>query len=234
MATAGGVITASLRKIGILAEGETASAEMATDALEVMNDFIDAMALENLLIHATQDQQFTWPANNATRTLGPSGNFIGIRPVRLEPATFYHDAASGLDFAPIALVDQQEFNEISLKALTSPFPIAMFVNYTMPNITMQIWPIPTIDLLWHFVSLLELTQPAVLATVLSIPPGYRRFFKYQLAVELASEFGIEAPKTVQRIAASEMRAVKRMNKVDMAQRLPANLVRTRSHILSGV
>ena len=42
----------------------------------------------------------------------------------------------------------------------------------------------------------QIAEPLLLNTTLSFPPGYLRCFKYNLACEIAAEFGVEAPPTV--------------------------------------
>ena len=85
--TAGDQINRALRLLGVLAEGETASAALSQDALMAMNQMIDSWNTERLSVFCTQDQTFTWPAGQIKRTLGPSGNFIGLRPVLLDEST---------------------------------------------------------------------------------------------------------------------------------------------------
>jgi len=80
---------------------------------------------------------------------------------------------------------------------------------------------------WHFISVEQLTQPALLSTTLAFPPGYLRCFKYNLAVEIAAEFGIEPPPTVSRIAMSSKRNLKRINNPDDIMSLPYSIVATR-------
>jgi hypothetical protein len=73
----------------------------------------------------------------------------------------------------------------------------------------------------------ELTQPATLATNLYLPPGYLRAFKYNLACEIAPEFGVEPPPTVSRIAMTSKRNLKRINNPDDVMSMPYSLVATR-------
>ena len=86
--TAGDQINRSLRLLGVLAEGETTSAATSQDALMALNQMIDSWNTERLSVFSTQDQVFTWPASILSRTLGPTGNFVGNRPVLLDDATF--------------------------------------------------------------------------------------------------------------------------------------------------
>ena len=82
--TAGDQINRALRLLGILAEGETPSASMSQDALIALNQMIDSWNTERLMVYSTIDQIFTWPAGFIERTLGPTGDFAGQRPVLLD------------------------------------------------------------------------------------------------------------------------------------------------------
>jgi hypothetical protein len=62
----------------------------------------------------------------------------------------------------IKLINQQQYNGIAVKTVTSTYPQVMFVNNTFPDITMTIYPKPTRLLEWHFVSVQQLTKPATL------------------------------------------------------------------------
>lgn len=224
--TAGDQINAALRLIGQLAEGESPSAATTQDALAAMNQMIDAWNIERLMVFSTQDQVFTWPQGVATRTLGPTGDFVGERPVALDDSTYFRDPSSGVSYA-VKFINQQQYNGLALKTVTSTYPQVMWVNFTYPDIEMTVYPVPIRTLEWHFVSIEPLTQPAVTATTLAFPPGYLRCFKYNLACEIAAEFGVEAPPTVQRIAMVSKRNLKRVNFPDDIMALPYSLVATR-------
>lgn len=226
MATAGELINGALRLLGVLAEGETPSAETSADALNAMNQMIDSWNTERLSIYNTQDQTFNWPTDEITRTLGPTGNFVGNRPVLLEDSTYFRDPSTNVSFG-IKFINQQQYDGIAVKTVTSTYPQVIWVNMTMPNITMTIYPKPTRLLEWHFISVQELTQPATLATDIVLPPGYQRAFRYNLACELAPEFGVEPSRQVQRIAMVSKRNIKRINNPDDIMSLPYSLVATR-------
>lgn len=234
MTTASDQINAALRLIGQLAEGETPSTETATDALVAMNQMLDSWSTERLAIFSTQDQVFTWPASTISRTLGPSGDFIGNRPVELDDSTYFKDAGTGVSYG-IQIINQQQYDGIAVKTVTSTYPQVIWLNMDYPNIAMYVYPVPTKALEWHFISVDELTQPAALTTVLAFPPGYMRAFKYNLACEIANEFGVEPPQTVQRIAMASKRNLKRINNPGDIMSLPYSIVGTRQrfNIYSG-
>jgi hypothetical protein len=224
--TAGDQINGALRLIGQLAEGETPSAATSQDALTAMNQMIDSWSIERLAVFSTQDQVFMWPPGAISRTLGPTGDFVGNRPVLLDDSTYFRDPANNISFG-IKILNQQQYNGIAVKTVTSTYPQVIWVNMTYPDIEMYIYPVPTKVLEWHFVSVSELTQPATLATVLSFPPGYLRAFRYCLACEIAAEFGVEPSPQVSRIAMTSKRNLKRINNPDDIMSLPYSIVGTR-------
>ena len=224
--TAGDQINGALRLIGQLAEGETPSAATSQDALTAMNQMIDSWSTERLAVFSTQDQVFSWPPGAISRTLGPTGNFVGNRPILLDDSTYFRDPANNISFG-IKIINQQQYDGIAVKTVTSTYPQVIWINMNYPDIEMYIYPVPTKVLEWHFISVTELDQPATLATVLSFPPGYLRAFRYCLACEIAAEFGVEPSPQVSRIAMTSKRNLKRINNPDDIMSLPYSIVGTR-------
>ncbi|MEI6793874.1 MAG: hypothetical protein WCL05_01395 [Verrucomicrobiota bacterium] len=226
MTTAGDQINGALRLLGVLAEGETSSAATSQDALSALNQMIDSWGTEKLSTFTTQEQVFSWLPGFVSRTLGPSGDFVGDRPVLMDDATYFVDASTGISYG-IKLINQQQYDGIAVKSVTSTFPQVMWINTNFPNIDMHVYPVPTKVLEWHFISAAQLTQPATLSTELYFPPGYLRAFRYNLACEIAPEFGIEPPPTVGRIAMTSKRDIKRINNPDDIMSIPYAVVSTR-------
>lgn len=226
MATAGDIINGSLRLLGVLAEGETPSAEISQDALTAMNQMIDSWNTERLSVFSTQDQVFLWPAGQISRTLGPSGDFVGNRPILLDDSTYFKDPGTGVSYG-IKQINQQQYDGIAVKTVTSTYPQVIWLNMSYPDIEMYVYPVPTRELQWHFISVEELTQPATLDTELHFPPGYLRAFRYNLACEMAPEFGVEPSPTVSRLAMTSKRNLKRINNPDDVMSMPYSIVGTR-------
>ena len=224
--TAADQINGALRLIGMLAEAETPSAATAQDALNALNQMIDSWNTERLSVFSTQDQVFTWTPNQIHRTLGPTGNFVGNRPILLDDSTYFKDPTNGISFG-IKIINQQQYDGIAVKTVTSTYPQVMWINMDYPDIDMYVYPVPTKALEWHFISVTELDQPASLSTTLAFPPGYLRAFKYNLACEIANEFGVEPPPNVARIAMTSKRTLKRINNPDDIMSLPYSIVGTR-------
>jgi len=224
--TAGDQINAALRLIGQLAESEVPSAATSQDALAALNQMLDSWNTERLSIFTTQEQVFSWLPGRISQTLGPSGDFVGNRPILMDDATYFVDPANGISFG-IMLINQQQYDGIAVKTVTSTYPQVMWINTNYPDIDMHIYPVPTKVLEWHFISVDPLDTATSLSTTLAFPPGYLRCFKYNLACEIAAEFGVEPPPTVQRIAMTSKRNLKRINNPDDIMSIPYSIVGTR-------
>ena len=229
--TAGEQINRALRLIGMLAEGETPSAATAQDSLMALNQMIDSWNTERLSVFSTIDQIINWPVGSINETLGPSGSLVRLngtaqRPVLVDDSTYFKDPGTGVSYG-VKLINQQQYNGIAVKTVTSTFPQVMFVNMTYPDVDLFIYPRPTRLLEWHFISVEQLTQPANLSTDILFPPGYLRAFTYNLACEIAPEFGVEPSPQVKRIAMYSKRNLKRINNPDDVMSMPYAIVATR-------
>jgi len=226
MITARTLVGDAHRLLGLTNSGNVLPEAVYQDNLRTMNQMIESWSIERLAIFNTQDQMFTWPTDQIKQTLGPTGDFVGNRPILLDDSTYYRDPGTNVSFG-IKTINQQQYDGIAVKTVTSTYPQVMWVNMEYPNISMTIYPKPTRALEWHFISVDELTQPATLNTDLAFPPGYLRAFTYNLAMELAAEFHTEPSIQVKRIAMSSKRNIKRINAPDDIMSLPYALVATR-------
>ena len=233
MTTASDQINGALQLIGQLAESESPSAATAADALDALNQMLDSWSTERLAVFCTQDQVVNWQPGTQTATLGPTGTLTPVnpfavlnRPVMVDDATYFKDPATGISYG-LKLINQQQYNGIAVKTVTSTYPQVLWVNMTYPNIEMAVYPVPTKLLEFHVVSTKVLDQAADLATTLVFPPGYLRAFRYNLACEIAAMFGVEPTRQVQRIAMTSKRDIKRINNPDDIMSLPYSIVATR-------
>jgi hypothetical protein len=234
MTTPREVINAAHRLLGQVQAGDALPEAVFQEHLLSFNRMVDSWSTERLAVYNTVDQVFTWPASTSSRTLGPTGNFVGVRPTLVDDATYFRDASTNVSFG-IKIINQQQYNGIAVKTVTSTYPQVMWINMENPDILATIYPVPTRELEWHFVSAEALAQPALLSTTLVFPPGYERAFVYALACEIANEFGVEPSRQVQRIAMVSKRDLKRVNAPDDIMSIPYSLTasRQRFNVYSG-
>ena len=260
MATTRELLNGAHRLLGLVNSGNVLPEAVYQDNLIALNQMIDSWNTERLAVFCTQTQTYNWDPGARVRTLGPTGdftlilgtqlndpmstqndNFIGIdgvpasqRPILLEDSTFFRDPATNVSYG-IKFINQQQYNGIAVKTVSSTYPQVMWVNMTFPNITMTVYPVPTKLLEFYFVSVQPLTTPVTLETDLEFPPGYLRAFRYNLALELAPEFNVEPSSEVRRIAMYSKRNLKRINNPDDVMAMPYSLMarRNRYNIYAG-
>jgi hypothetical protein len=243
------------RLLNLTASGNVLPESNYQDNLRALNQMVDSWNTERLSIFSTIDQTITWPSSAINGTLGPNGSlgFItyailqeggGViltetpggfllmeggmpeRPVLIDDSTYFRDPQTNISYG-IKQVNQQQYNGIAVKTVTSTYPQIMWVNMTYPDILITVYPVPLRTLEFHIVSVSPLGDFATLATTLSFPPGYLRAFRYNLACEIAPEFGVEPSPQVQRIAMYSKRNLKRINNPDDLMSLPYSIVGTR-------
>lgn len=216
------LIRSSLRLIGAIATGETPSAEEASDGLLVLNDLLDNWSTEPLSVWGSSNQTFSLVPGKAVYTIGPTGDFNTTRPISIDAA---YCTFGGVDF-PMQVVGQIQYNGIRLKGMGMPLvERLMYVNED-PLGVITVWPVPTDTVPMTLTMGRVLSGNVALGDTLSGPPGFLKAVRYNLAVEMAPEFGVEASPTVMAIAADAKGDYKRANIPAMVSGYDTALVST--------
>lgn len=212
MATLLDLLTGSLRLIGAANPGEALDAVAAKDALDALNDLIEGLNLEHLTNPTGVNRvDVTCVAGQAMHTIGTGGNFNVPRPVVIDKA---YVIINGAEY-PVEVVDDDEWAAIPLKNL-SGIPTRLFYEPGFPLGQIFLHPKPAQAYalaLWCWDALPTYTM-ADLNQQLVLPPGYRRMYRFNLAVELASDgYGREPSASVVNNAIESKAVVKRANHV---------------------
>jgi hypothetical protein len=205
------LITQAMKVVGIISSGvgETPTADEATDGLYNLNDLIESMSVDNLMVYGAADEVFTLSPGNATRTIGPTGDYVTVRPVRISSA---YTTYGGVDF-PVQLIGQEEYGYIPLKTQTCQIIEKLAYVNDFPNGILSMWPTPSeaVPLTISIDRILS-SVPNV-ATMISLPPNYLNYMKHALGIKLAPDYGVTPSQDVYEIARTSRAALKRANKV---------------------
>jgi hypothetical protein len=206
------IIDSALRKIGVLAEGETSEYQASADALECLNDLVDQWAAEDLFIYAIVNTTWTIVANQPSYTVGTGGNVNIARPVYVQHVN-YIDTAPAPDLElPLQELTDDMWAAIPQKALTNPQPTAYYFLPSFPLATLYLWPIPTSSTLQGSIyAKTAITEFSALTDTFTLPPAYRRMIRSNLALELAPEYGSQPDPMLVKAAAESKLAVTRAN-----------------------
>ena len=210
--TVSDLVTAALRNLGVLAEGEVPTAAQATDGLAALNDLVNQWQAERLQIYQLLNTTKALTPSQANYTVGLTGNIPIARPMFLDHVAWIDGSSPNVYYSMEELTDAA-YSNLSIPNLTSAIPTHWWYQTTFPLATLWLWPIPTSTGI--FVSLdyqSPVSEFAALTDTVSLPPGYKRMLRTNLALELAPDYPeIQAPGSLIRAAENSMAAVKRSN-----------------------
>lgn len=208
------LIEGAARLIGVLAEGESLSAQGANDALNALNDLLDSWSNEGLIAFPMLREAFALSSVglSQTYTWGSAGTLASIRPQSVRKALIQLTGTTPAIELPMTILNVDQYAGVVLKSLQSNFPLFCYIDDAYPSRNVNVWPVPTDSTnSLVFYSVKPLIDLATLPTILSLPPGYQRALRYALAVDLAPEYGKSVPDSVVAIAVESKAAIKRNN-----------------------
>lgn len=205
------LIAASLKRLGVIDAAESPTPADQADTLLRLNDLIDGWATERLTIYTTT--RTTWPlvSGQAAYSIGTGGDVNIARPVFVEDLNFIDTSQSPdleMNLSPLTV---DAYAAIPQKALTSTYPSCYFYNPTFPLATVTFWMIPNVSYLEGVIYAPTAVTELGLNDVISLPPGYRRFLRDNLAVEMAPEFDVEPSNALMASAMESKANIKRAN-----------------------
>lgn len=216
--TANDLIARSMRTLGVLASGETATSDEASDGLTVLNNMVDMWATERLTIYTTTRNVFDLSSSTQEYTIGSGGTFDIVRPLWISAASIIIDktasASEKLELPLPAGLTVTQWQEVAIKGLESTYPTQFYYddNWVAGLAKISVWPIPrTANSQLVLYVPTALTQFADLTTAYTFPPGYEETLRYQLALRLGPEFGVPVTPDVRLLAMQSLGNIKRVN-----------------------
>jgi hypothetical protein len=209
--TALDLIKGSLRLCGAIATGEAPSASEASDALLSLNDLLDSWSQDGLMVYQTPRESFPLTPSKQTYTMGVGGDFNTARPIKFLKAAVEQSSGSTTNELPIHLITVSEWAQINVKQVLSSLPQRLYPDTGFPFTNINLWPIPNLANNLIIYSMKPLTSFVTVGDTVVLPPGYSRMIRYNLAVELAPEYGKQLSPEVAAIAMESKNAIQRSN-----------------------
>lgn len=182
------LLVKSMRLVNIIAVAETPDAEEINDALYVLQDMLEAWQIESLAVWPVPTVSFNLVSGQRTRTIGPSGNFnVTPRPDKIPSA---YTTYQGVDI-DVEVIDQYTYNLIPLKDMSAPIVERMLYIPDWPLGILTFWPVPSANNPIVLTYTGDGARPGIvsLTDMCNWPPGYSRAVRYNLATQLAPEYG---------------------------------------------
>lgn len=170
----------------------------------------DQLTVANTQIGGTGSGFIVQPGDVTLQT-----NWVIPRPMKIEKAyTIWqtNDLVQQVDI-PISLLTMEQYASISVKQTTSTFAFSLYDDNAYPVRNLTLFPIPQQQVGIRF----WLRQPLIVAEYnqldvpIDYPPGYERAYRFNLAVELAAEYGKPLTEEVKAIAVESKQALARLN-----------------------
>jgi hypothetical protein len=202
------LIKASIRLIGAYAPGETPPSEDLNDGLSALNLMLDSWFADRTLVYAVTKESFPLVAGQSSYTIGTSGNFNTTRPFKIEGA-YIRDSNNQDSFVEVT-DDQNRYNLIGVKS-TQGRPYILLYDPQMSTGKIYLYYTPDTTYTLYLDSWKPVTQVSSLSTSLTFPPGYERAIKYNLAIELAPEYGTSVKDEVAYLAKESKKEIQNLN-----------------------
>ena len=213
--TAQKLVESSLRLIGAIARGESPTSAELTDGLSSLNDMIESLNLRRIMIYETSRESFTLTPNRNPHTIGldvdssGDGDLAIVRPSSIRSASL-KQTGSGTEF-PVRILSKEEYQRIPTKNTTGSRPRRLWYEREWPLGKIFLYPISGSASILILNIWKQLNSGMLLTDKFSVPPGYLRFFRWNLALELAPEYGFAPSADVSRIARESRSAIEDIN-----------------------
>ncbi len=198
--TAQTLINSALRKNGKTNPDNT----ILENALEDLNNMLSFWSVEGLLIPNVTKESFAVASALGSRTIGSSGNFNTVRPVKIVDA--YIQDSGGNDYPVKVDMTLQEYNNIVDKTVTGR-PTQLYYHPAYPLGIIYFDYVTDAAYTLYLDSLKQITEFASLSTSYSMPPEYKLALIYNLAVFISHDFDQQLSPDIFQIAAIAKSAI---------------------------
>jgi hypothetical protein len=214
MSTALDIFTDAMQSIGQVGDGQSLSSTNAQLAMRLANRMLQKWSNQKLMLYLITQRPFSLSANVQDYGVGPTGNpFTGqTRPVFVESGVATIPGSTMQN--PLNILDKTQWDALpdsGVKAGTNGVPASVWVEYTYPNLTFHVSPIPSTIVAIRLGSWELLQQFTTLFDVLSLPPGYEEALVPNLAIELSDYFDQPISQNLAQLAADGLNTIKTVN-----------------------
>lgn len=211
--TAQDLISGALKLLGVLAAGETLKPADAVDGFARLNELIDSWGTQRMTMFTTARSVYSLVSGTRDYTIGPGGTFNQARPMFIDAVSIIPNFTPAIE-VPISLYSDDQWAALPYKTFATGWVNAIYYDYADASLLGTISIYPTINVSGFSLVLYTptaVTQFADLTTIYSLPPGYAKALRFNLAVTLAPEYGLTPLPAVSVGADDSLAWVKRSN-----------------------
>lgn len=184
-------IEAALRKLGVLAKGDSADSEDLTNGMQAMNAVTAELQTIGLPLWARQEYQFALTASTATYNIGVSQTIATPFPLKIHQAILRNtDTNADLEMEIPAIYDYYRMSPL----ISSGIPIKLYYQPLVNYGVITVWPTPDTVAAASYEVRLIYTRPiedfTAAGETMDFPKEWHQAIIYSLAEALAPEYGL--------------------------------------------
>lgn len=179
------IIGAAAKIAGKIGSGRTLNASEIADSLDNLNRMIDSWRTRSVNVYTIKIERFTLTPAQPSYTIGPGGDFVTDRPVRIERANIIL-AGSPEVRVPMQIIDDQQWAAIRVTQISTTLPLKLYCDGAFPESTIFLWPYPSAANDLELFSWQSLGVYATATDAFALPPGYEDAVVYSLAERLCA------------------------------------------------
>lgn len=216
------IITASLRLISATDPNQTLDGQSVQDALYTAIEILDSWNVDGGMIYSQTIGTFPVLEQKQTYTIGPDLSpafpvpdfIVPARPQNLIYAAFQPTGVSPVIELPLKIINSVEWAQIVSKNVGSGIPTQIYLDQTFPIGNLNVWNEPNqggnfVLQYWNQLPSFDMTLDTVFTT--KFPPGYMRLLRYEIAMNIAPEYGKSMPPDVASVLSEIKRNINNNN-----------------------
>lgn len=207
MTTVVQLINDSLREIRVLAEGETASADMIEDAKRVLVDLLASFTVDGFKVPYYAIETLTLSTTKSAYTWRPGGDINSVAPLSPNDLIAVSWIFGTLQ-RPLRPMSVTGLLHIPYPSIVSSPMMFYYDLQTIPVLRLDVVPIGGV---LKLASHKPLDTSFGLVDDLEFPPSYNRMLRTNLAVDLCPGYNKEVGPTLAAIANKSRSAVEKVN-----------------------
>ena len=208
--TAQTLIKAALRAINVIASGETPTADEMADGREALKFMLRSWSSENIMVSAISSDTLAM-TGASSYTIGSGGDCDTTWPSEIKGAVVDTDYN-------LRIIGEAKYRSLARDSNT--IPTYLYYNPVYP--LGVLYPYGTGGASMVIDSLKALTDPATLTTSVAFQTSYDAAIKWNLALELAPEYGKEPSPLILKLAHDTKKTIQsknaaaQMNEIDIS------------------
>lgn len=222
MTTVAEIINLSLRDLGIVGEGQTASGDTLDEAFTTLNMMLGLWQADGLYVFAQKVIVATL-TGASSYTIGSGGAINVPRPIKVDSATWHSDSVVR-DVESIRSLTDYERLPV---AGASEIPCAVCYVASYPLGTLYVYPSGATGEL-HLVTRTDMPQYIDQTDDIAVPPEYAMALRYSLAEHLSTSFQTPLRPDIPALAGRARKVIKRNNVIVPVLQMPVGVIRCRN------